>query len=271
MKWPMGTMAGLFILVAVARPGPAWGQIGFGPGQSMDPIAVLNEARASQAPATPEAAIAGYSAGNNPRADRIEAANFKGNYQGYAPWCWASATEMVLHQCGFKVDGVEKRTCQIVSDMIGKDCCGLFTPEACWVAGRDTRMYEIYGLPYVREGAVPEAVIKAIRANRLAVLILRRAAYGGSGHAVVVHGVIDAQKGDTMIFEIYDPAQGEVRLSAASLMRDGYDGRFVWSETHFLQTAAADSAALLPTTAGNSHQQANVHAEPMSMSTAAAQ
>jgi hypothetical protein len=43
MKKNMIAMAGLLVLVAAVRADLCWGQIGFGPGQSMDPTEVLQE------------------------------------------------------------------------------------------------------------------------------------------------------------------------------------------------------------------------------------
>ncbi len=48
----------------------SWGQIGFGPGQSMDPTEASKEARASNAPAAPRIILAGDVAGNDPSAGK---------------------------------------------------------------------------------------------------------------------------------------------------------------------------------------------------------
>ena len=67
MKKNIAAMAGLLVLVAAVRPDLSWGQIGFGPGQSMDPGEALKEARASEIPAAgaPGTIPTGPAAGNN--------------------------------------------------------------------------------------------------------------------------------------------------------------------------------------------------------------
>lgn len=70
MKKNIIAMAGLLVLVAAVRSDLSWGQIGFGPGQSMDPTEVLKEARAGNAPGAPRIILAGYVAGNDPSAGK---------------------------------------------------------------------------------------------------------------------------------------------------------------------------------------------------------
>ena len=70
MKKNIISMAGFLILVAAVRPDLSWGQIGFGPGQSMDPGDVLREARAGKAPGAPRMILAGYVVGNDPSAGK---------------------------------------------------------------------------------------------------------------------------------------------------------------------------------------------------------
>ncbi|GEM_PF-5616314 len=69
MKKDVMIMAGILVLAAAVRADFSWGQqIGFDPGQSLDPRAALNEAGASQAPAiAPSQVQAGAVTGNDVR------------------------------------------------------------------------------------------------------------------------------------------------------------------------------------------------------------
>lgn len=70
MKKNLIAMAGILVLVAAVRSDLSWGEIGFGPGQNMDPSEALKEARASEAPAAPRTILTGCVAGNDPSAGK---------------------------------------------------------------------------------------------------------------------------------------------------------------------------------------------------------
>ena len=185
------------------------------------------------------------------QAETIEVTNFHGETQGSLPWCWAASTEMALAQFGYAPNGVPKRTCDVVSDQVGVDCCVYNTPTQCMVGGSDEFAFSQYYLAVMVRKASAESVLLALRANRVAVLLLLNTDRTRSGHEVVVYGALDVEKGDDMILEIYDPARGPMRRTVSSLLRNGYQvGNnyltrqfFDWTEVHYLYNDPSQSSS----------------------------
>jgi hypothetical protein len=157
----------------------------------------------------------------------IEIKGLKSDYQGMAPWCWASAAKMVL---GYH--GIKTKTCTIVSKEKGDDCCGV-TPAQCWDGGNVIDALAHYNIHYkfdllVSDEKVPlnakvaERIINMLKKGQVPVIRLNNTAPNGFNHVAVIKAVHDYENLKTLKFEIYDPANGKLKVPASELLYGYY-------------------------------------------------
>jgi hypothetical protein len=172
--------------------------------------------------------------------DEIQVSGFKSEFQGFAPWCWAASASMVLNQAGVLVNGRDKKLCEIVSDATNEKCCGMFPASRCYSSGSAGRALTRYGQSYSTTYRDTQAVINAIRRNRLALLTLQDVNDPRERHSVVVRGIRYPESDDNAVFLIEDPSNGEIEISGADLKAGRYDGdggfasRYTWTSTFVL-------------------------------------
>lgn len=163
-------------------------------------------------------------------AEDIRVSNFKSEFQGMAPWCWAATARMALYQHG----GIRKATCELVSEVLEKNCCGLFNYSGCYVGGRVEKVFAKNGYDTQYLPATMDAVVSVVRSNRVAILGLVSTNVGEPGHVAVVYGIENVDQPEKLQFVIYDPALGKMKLRPADILRRyEFDRRrdFRWAYT----------------------------------------
>jgi hypothetical protein len=157
----------------------------------------------------------------------IEIKGLKYDFQGSAPWCWASVAKMVL---GYH--GIKTKTCEVVSAQKGAKCCGL-TPVKCWEGGNVVDALSLHNINYKFEllvdnektplgNKVAERIIAMLRKGQVPILRLNNVASTGLNHVVAVKAAHDYENLKTLKFEIYDPAEGKFKMLASELLGGYY-------------------------------------------------
>lgn len=140
-------------------------------------------------------------------AEKVIVSNFKSDGQGWAPWCWASAAGMALRQRA----NIRKETCELVSEVLEKSCCGIFRSRGCFVGGWVSQVFSKNGFNTQSLPATTEAVVNVIRSDRVAILGLNNTRPGGMAHVAVVYGIENIDDPKNLEFLIYDSALGRLR------------------------------------------------------------
>ncbi|MBP7845419.1 MAG: hypothetical protein KA116_11470 [Proteobacteria bacterium] len=176
----------------------------------------------------------------NGKSDQSRLFNFQAEEQEESNWCWAAAVNMARKH--FRLP--EKEQCKIVSEALGRDCCGFWTSssEACDIPGYSDRVARNYGMNVRVIEANSESIPRAIKQGYFPILKLN---YIGksSGHLVVAYGTY--RENNNLYLEGYDPNYGYFVISANNFIVRGNKFGGFWSQS-FLVSAGRAKGFIFP-------------------------
>lgn len=174
------------------------------------------------------------------KSDQIRLSNFQAEEQEESNWCWAASVSMARKHFGLP----EKEQCKIVSEALGRDCCGFWSSssEACDKPGYSDRVARNYGMNVRVIDANAESIPRAIKQGYFPLLKLN---YMGksSGHLVVAYGTY--RENNNLYIEGYDPDYGYFVISANNFILRGNKFGGFWAQS-FLVSAGKAKGFIFP-------------------------